>query len=189
MDSGKAKACFVISGTQWGWGGKVGMWDGKKWVVLPTTITTTTDESAQTTACATISGSGIYTFIKYVVSPDLLPKNAYCAVAAIWSDPPTSGSLNPNKSFFAPYVFSAIIQPGNTVEVGDPVYYQLITYSPDGSVWGTTSGTALHGIFGSSYTDFIDLYLNWSTFESATLYVEYPNCSVTLFYDKNTQFD
>jgi len=74
FDAGKANACFTISGTLWGWGGKVGMWDGVKWTLLPTTITTTGDDGTSTTACATIAGSGTYAFIKYVVDPDLLPK-------------------------------------------------------------------------------------------------------------------
>ena len=73
FDAGKATACFTISGTQWGWGGKVGMWDGAKWVMLPTTIKTTGDDGTSTTACATITGNGTYAFIKYVTDATLLP--------------------------------------------------------------------------------------------------------------------
>jgi len=72
MDSGKASACFTISGTQYGWGGKVGMWNGTKWMLLPTTITSP-DETPNSIACATIAGSGTYAFVKYVTEPDLLP--------------------------------------------------------------------------------------------------------------------
>ena len=75
FDTGKASACFTISGTQFGWGGKVGMWDGAKWDLLPTTIKTTGDDGTSTTACATITGNGTYAFIKYVVDPDLLPSS------------------------------------------------------------------------------------------------------------------
>ena len=71
MDSGKATACFAVSGTQWGWGGKVGMWDGTKWVLLSTTITKA-EEALNSLACATVTGNGTYAFIKYVTDPSLL---------------------------------------------------------------------------------------------------------------------
>jgi len=76
MDSGKATACFSLNtvAVNQGWGGKVGVWNGAKWVLLPTTISTTSDEAAATTACATISGNGTYAFITYVAEPDKLPK-------------------------------------------------------------------------------------------------------------------
>jgi hypothetical protein len=76
MDSGKATACFSLNtlSVKQGWGGKVGVWNGSKWVLLPTTISTTSDEAAATTACATISGNGTYAFIQYVVAPEKLPK-------------------------------------------------------------------------------------------------------------------
>ena len=75
MDSGKATVCFSLStiAVNQGWGGKVGVWNGTKWVQLPTTFTTPEDSSSSL-ACATITGSGTYAFIKYVVDPDLLPK-------------------------------------------------------------------------------------------------------------------
>jgi hypothetical protein len=73
MDSGVATACFTITGTQWGWGGKVALWNGSKWVKLETSITTP-DESPSSIACAPITGNGTYVFIRYVVNVDLLPK-------------------------------------------------------------------------------------------------------------------
>jgi hypothetical protein len=72
MDSGKATACFYITGTEYGWGGKVGMWDGTKWVKLATTITPL-EESSKSLACAPITGSGTYVFIRYVVDASLIP--------------------------------------------------------------------------------------------------------------------
>ena len=70
--SGKAAACFSITGVEYGWGGKVGMWDGSKWVLLPTTITNY-DENLVSSACTTITGSGTYTFIRWVADATLLP--------------------------------------------------------------------------------------------------------------------
>jgi len=71
FDTGKASACFTISGTQYGWGGKVGMWNGTKWMLLPTTITSPA-ETPNSIACATITGNGTYAFIRYVVDASLL---------------------------------------------------------------------------------------------------------------------
>ncbi len=79
MESGKATACFTISSVKvsQGWGGKVGMWNGSKWVLLPTTITTA-DEAISSTACTTITGDGVYTFISWVVDPSKLPAMNEC---------------------------------------------------------------------------------------------------------------
>lgn len=76
MDSGKATVCFTLAtiAIKQGWGGKVGVWNGTKWVQLPTTIKTP-EESSASLACATISGSGTYAFIKYIVDATLLPKS------------------------------------------------------------------------------------------------------------------
>ncbi len=74
MDQGKATACFFLSAAaiNQGWGGKVGVWNGSKWVLLPTSITTA-EESNTATACASIAGNGTYAFIKYVAEPAKLP--------------------------------------------------------------------------------------------------------------------
>ncbi len=79
MDQGKATACFFLSAAaiNQGWGGKVGVWNGSKWVLLPTSITTT-EESNTATACASIAGNGTYAFIQYVAEPDKLPKAREC---------------------------------------------------------------------------------------------------------------
>lgn len=70
--SGKATACFSITGVEDGWGGKVGRWDGSQWVLLPTSITSY-EESLVSSACTTITASGTYTFIRWVADPTLLP--------------------------------------------------------------------------------------------------------------------
>jgi hypothetical protein len=57
MDHGKAQICLYITGTQYGWGGKVRMCDGTKWVKLSTTITLI-EESNKSLACTTITGNG-----------------------------------------------------------------------------------------------------------------------------------
>jgi hypothetical protein len=86
MDSGKATACFTITGTEYGWGGKVGLWNGTKWVKLATTITPL-EESPNSLACATITGNGTYVFIRFVADASLLP------VASIITDLPTCSSI------------------------------------------------------------------------------------------------
>ncbi len=76
FSSGKATACFSLSAAaiNQGWGGKVALWNGAKWVRLATSITVE-DETNTAIACATITGSGTYAFIKYVTEPDQLPAN------------------------------------------------------------------------------------------------------------------
>ena len=88
MDNGKATACFYITGTQWGWGGKVGLWDGTEWVKLATAITSP-DETPNSIACAAITGNGTYAFIRYVVDASLLP-------ARVITDLPTCSSIGIN---------------------------------------------------------------------------------------------
>jgi hypothetical protein len=135
MDTGVATACFTITGTQWGWGGKVAMWNGSKWVKLETSITTP-DESPSSVACAPITGNGTYVFIRYVVNVDLLPKYI----------PPCS-----EKTFALPVVMPAMYNRfrrtwidgylwlgmgGNTLysdklfEVGTPVTFELLESNP-----------------------------------------------------------
>jgi hypothetical protein len=73
MDQGKATVCFTFTGASSGWGGKVGVWNGTKWVLLSTTIKNL-EESPNSVACAPITGNGTYVFIKYVADTSLLPK-------------------------------------------------------------------------------------------------------------------
>lgn len=91
--SGKAAACFSITGVEVGWGGKVGMWDGTEWVLLPTTITSYA-ESLVSSACATITSNGTYTFIRWIADVTLLPTSKpQCDLntLAIMGDPVTGG--------------------------------------------------------------------------------------------------
>lgn len=69
---GSATACFPFTGTQYGWGGQVGMWDGINWQLLPTSITTPA-ESRISFACTTVTKDGYYTFIKWVADRTKLP--------------------------------------------------------------------------------------------------------------------
>lgn len=69
---GSAAACFPFTGTQYGWGGQVGMWNGSNWQLLPTSITTPA-ESRISYACTTVAKDGYYTFIKWVTDRAKLP--------------------------------------------------------------------------------------------------------------------
>jgi hypothetical protein len=77
LENGIARACFPFTGAPSGWGGKVGFWDGAKWVFLPTTITSPA-ETTTSWACADIKLSGYYTFIKWVVDASKLPTQSVC---------------------------------------------------------------------------------------------------------------
>jgi hypothetical protein len=71
---GTAKVCFPITAISQGWGGQVGSWDGTKWNLLDTTLTTP-DESAYSLACATISSNGTYALLAWVVDASKLPSS------------------------------------------------------------------------------------------------------------------
>jgi hypothetical protein len=191
MDNGKATACFTLPtiAVNQGWGGKVGVWNGTKWVLLPTAITTGTDEAANTTACAPISSSGIYAFIKWVVDPSLLPGKGDCDFEIIPAFYHFGGGGPENFSFqfYEPdfVVFSAVVL--GPIAQGTPVYYKLLEY--EGDVWGSFVGTVIHGAYGMPFSDFINLYVDLNDFEYAKLYVEYPSCWAILEYDQDTIFD
>jgi len=135
MDSGKATACFSLNtvAVKQGWGGKVSVWNGAKWVLLPTTISTTSDEAASTTACATISGNGTYAFIQYVVAPEKLPK--------VNPLQPCDGEVNMRYWTRSGNAFVLFGLGLATAVPGIPVSYTIIPVA--GTYGGTLSGTTL----------------------------------------------
>jgi hypothetical protein len=126
MDSGKANACFAISGTQYGWGGKVALWTGAKWELLPTTITTP-DETPNSTACATITSSGTYAFIKYVTDPTKLPKLGVCS-----STPSITLLLLPGSEPDQIRLFAALVEKQPVAPEGSSVSYRVLSTDPAG---------------------------------------------------------
>ena len=129
FDGGKATACFTLGGTQWGWGGKIGVWNGTKWVLLPTDISTPAD-SPDSLACASISSSGTYAFIKWVADPsklDILPECSF-DVLKTWT------SYGGDPLDLAIYINPAVPD-------GTPVSYSVLSQNPLGIVHGTLSGS------------------------------------------------
>ncbi|MEA5079178.1 MAG: hypothetical protein VB013_11470 [Anaerolineaceae bacterium] len=179
MDYGQASLCYNIKTTEisQGWGGKVGMWNGEKWDLLATTITSPA-EGTLASACATITGSGTYAFVKFVVDPSLLPP-AKCAF-----------DIEPYYYRYAgKVVLSAQLTGKKLPAVNTIVSYKVLSYEPDGALSGDMEGTIKHGIFGASYSDFITVFVDRDNIESATLYVKYPSCSVVLHYTSTTGWD
>lgn len=179
MDYGQASLCYNIKtvAVDQGWGGKVGLWTGTKWELLPTTITAPT-EGTLSSACATISGSGTYAFIKYVADASLLPKQK-CSFSA------TPFYYHHGEGV----VLSARLSGSGIPAVNTVVNYEVLSYAPEGALSGDMTGTILHGIYGSSYSDFISVYVDVESIESAYLYVEYPTCSFVLHYTDTTGWD
>ena len=142
FDSGKATVCYTIRSIVigQGWGGKFGSWNGTKWVLLPTTITTPTD-SAYSTACATVTGSGTYAFIKFVVDPSLLPQMQEC-----------NFDIEYVFNFTYGYVYGGIDSTHFTiglnvpisVALGTPVTYSIFNINP---AW---TGTITSGLSGNT---------------------------------------
>lgn len=177
MSSGKATACFSLNtvAVNQGWGGKVGVWNGVKWVLLPTAISTTSDESASTSACATISGNGTYAFITYVAEPDKLPKNQCPYVMETWFWEFEEGVFDISVYF-----------PNGDLPGPTLVTYQVLEFSPQGSLSGSLSGSVVGGMW---WADFTDLIVDLETFDYATLHISYPGCSTNLTWHSTDPID
>jgi hypothetical protein len=157
MDQGKATACFSLSAAaiNEGWGGKVAVWDGAKWVRLATSITTA-DETNTAIACATITGSGTYAFIKYVAEPDKLPGYASCGDLA------AAGPID-----FDFYTYDGWMSMGGAISLfpiplGTEVSFQIIQQDPEGFFYTGTSGT---GIVTTSEEVDPGIYVTYITFD------------------------
>jgi hypothetical protein len=167
FDAGKANACFTISGTQWGWGGKVGMWNGSKWVMLPTTIKTTGNDGTSTTACATITGNGTYAFIKYVTEPDKLPvRKPSCLQIGAPINLSINGFSAPGGTFFTN--LSGLISPNEN----SWATYQIINYSE--GVYGDLYGNVTTNVL--SRFDFTPDQWYVPDGGSFTIHLETPSC-------------
>lgn len=142
FDSGKATVCYAMRSIEigQGWGGKFGSWNGTKWVLLPTTITTPTD-SAYSTACATVTGSGTYAFIKFVVDPSLLPQMSECNFDIEYVYGITYGyvygGINSTQ-------FTIGLNVPTSVALGTPVTYTIFNINP---AW---TGTITSGLSGNT---------------------------------------
>jgi hypothetical protein len=177
FDGGKATICYSLTASEvaYGWGGKVGSWDGAKWALLPTSIAPVPEEGSATSACATIYGNGTYTFIKYVADVSLLP-NANCPYVMetwFWEFLPDTYDLSIYYPYDAP--------PYHT-----PVTYEVLVYAPDGSLSGTLSGVKFHGY---QWTDFMNIVVDLETFEYAIMHIEYPGCSTNLTWHNGDPID
>ncbi len=128
FDSGKATACFSLSATavNEGWGGKVAVWNGAKWVRLATSITIE-DETNTALACATITGNGTYAFIKYVTEPDKLPGYGICS-----DDVGIILNIDLEYSAGTFTVIYAVILRNPTLPIGTTINFQLLSVSPEG---------------------------------------------------------
>lgn len=166
MDSGKATACFTFTGAQSGWGGKVGVWNGTKWVLLATTIKNL-EESPNSLACAPITGNGTYAFIRYVADPSLLPTCAYDTSA--WY-----GGFSGDGHYFYARV--------NSLPSGTVVTYTVIVPDLNLSV-ASTGSTISYGPPGYIYADFSDNPLSWEEpWTQITLRISALGCSKDIVY-------
>ena len=172
MDSGKATACFSIATVKiaQGWGGKVALWNGTKWVKLATTITPL-DESPISLACATITGNGTYAFLAGIADPSLLPAVNTCSVdTSIWG-------LDTWGNSDGPYFFVSM----DNLPDGTPATLTFISANPSSNYsgfMGTTSATV--GNFLSTDADFFDSNFHTQGAVLVTVQVTSSDCSATL---------
>lgn len=167
FETGKATACFSITGTEVGWGGKVGVWDGKKWALLPTTITSH-EESLVSTACATINGSGTYAFIRWVADAELLPGCGYDTTPWQLSTWPDADSIR----FY--------VENMDNVPYGTPVIYRVLSMDPAGGLTGAMSGEGYVGNFWSGDADFIGYTIYIESSVNVKVLIRVGNCQKIL---------
>lgn len=167
LDAGKASACFSLStvALNQGWGGKVGVWNGSKWVLLPTTFSTS-EESTTTLACASVAGDGTYAFIKYVADPDKLP--SYCAsLTAEWS-------LSNDSDEGGPYFYVHL----HNLAFGTPAVLTFVSADPSENYSGFNSvANATVGNEVSGDADFVSSNFAVDGPVTVTLQVTAAGCS------------
>ena len=176
MSYGKATVCSFIKTVeiQQGWGGKIAEWTGEKWDKLDTTISVP-EEGTLATACATITGSGTYAFIKYVVDPSLLPKMAASVCNFVFS-----GYFEPDNRSYGATNFN--VDGPNTFHmlffnpdfpIGIPVNYSIFDVIP--------SGTITTGLTGSAITESVNINGDAAVFFTTVItYTDYSNYTVRL---------
>jgi hypothetical protein len=183
---GSASACFPISGISKGWGGQVGQWNGSKWVLLATTITTPA-ESEISYACATIYGDGTYALLSWIADASLLTNATTSSTCDF--DISNLGNIMTDMTWEGDFFNASLIgiEFNSTGDLaGLPAAVSLLSASPTESygVTGTGSGTISssgegsyliwfasglpmfnHTDVNSSYTyhiDFGDCYINYT---------------------------
>jgi hypothetical protein len=170
MDSGKATACFTITGTQYGWGGKVGVWNGTKWVLLATTIKNL-EESPNSMACATITGNGTYAFIRFVADVSLLPVNSTCNIdTSVWS---LSFDEDNSGTYF--YTYMGNLPDGTTATITFKSANPTLNYWGFTGTTSTTVGNFMHG-----FADFYGSHFETDGPVLVTVEVTAAGCSALL---------
>jgi hypothetical protein len=155
FDGGKATVCYSLKASEvaYGWGGKIGSWDGTKWVLLPTSIAPVPEEASATSACATITGSGTYAFIKYVVETGKLPKDKCAFDVFVFPSSTYTGYIAPYDygTFIGFYFLSGAMHEGMEVTLTSlysvPTDYMIVT--------GVGTGTTIEVGPGIFYVPFI----------------------------------
>lgn len=189
MSSGKATACFSLYtvAVKQGWGGFVGVWNGKKWVKLATAITTP-EESSTSLACAAISGNGTYAFIKYIkyIAAVEKPQATMAECDFDVEIGPTGYTTQWHDGYSQGWMTGAMFV-SNTVLTDLPVSVRLLRTDPDGHLIleGTGYGQPSQfgqGVYGTVFDDFL-----WWTeldgpFNSWTYYVTFGNCYKIIDY-------
>ena len=171
MDSGKATACFYFTGAESGWGGKVGVWNGTKWVLLPTTIKNL-DESPNSLACAPITGNGTYVFIRYIADTSLLPQCNF------------GWSLSTDSYEGGTYFYAHL----HNLPDGTPATLTFVSAVPSENYYGFDGTTSEEvGNYVPGDADFYDATFNTEGPVLVTLRVTAGGCSADLQINVGTE--
>jgi hypothetical protein len=124
----------------------VGQWNGSKWVLLATTITTP-EESEISNACATIYGDGTYALLTWVADASLLANSSPSSTCDF--EISNLGNIMSSMVWDGDYFTATLVGIGfdSTGDlVGLPVTVTLLSANPAGSygMSGSGSGTVIY---------------------------------------------
>ena len=181
FDSGKLNACFAMTGVNQGWGGQVGQWTGTQWKLLPTTITSP-KETAYSLACATVSGSGVFALLKWVVDASKLPSakpDCGYSIVDMYGSQPYDYEGNYNGTSYTSVFDRWTIQSDSDL-TGKFVTVTVLSSLPvDTFTLGSISGT-LQPI-GENYYQFevnpTAEYTQYNSNDSVTYRLDFGSCS------------
>ena len=180
---GAATACFPIKGVTKGWGGQVARWDGSRWNLFDTRISTPA-ESEYSYACTTIYGDGTYALLSWIADVSLLPgnssKSSTCGFEITNFGNIMTDMVWDGDDFTATLIGIGFQSTGDLA--GMPVTVTFLSAKPAGSygVTGTGSGTigGADGGYTVRFDSGLPMFNMTGTNSSYTYRIDFGECYI-----------
>ncbi len=179
---GSATACFPIKGITKGWGGQVARWDGSRWNLFETKISTPA-ESAYSYACTTIFGDGTYALLSWIADASLLGKGSDTSTCSFKIT--DLGNIMSDMEWDDDYLTALLIgvEFDSTGDLaGLPVTVTFLSANPAGSygVTGTGSGTieGSDGGYAVWFDSGLPMFIMTDTNSSYTYRIDFGDCYI-----------